>query len=128
SSNATVSPTRRATPPPGGRRSSCRPTPTFTPRPTTAVTSRRSSPGGRSRARARSPMPDAVTVRLTVNGVAHEGRCEPRKLFVDFLREDLGLPGTHLGCEHGLCGAGTILIDGEAGLPRAMLACQRAGS
>src|SRR2546426_1104738 len=128
SSSATVSPTRRSTPPPGGRRSSCRPTPTSTPRPTTAVTSRRSSPGGRSRARARSPMPDVVTVRLTVNGVAHEGRCEPRKLFVDFLREDLGLTGTHVGCEHGVCGACTILIDGEAARSCIMLAVQADGA
>ena len=59
-------------------------------------------------------MADAVTVRLTVNGVEREGRCEPRKLLADFLREDLGLTGTHVGCEHGICGACTILIDGEA--------------
>ncbi len=73
-------------------------------------------------------MPDAVTVRLTVNGVAHEGRCEPRKLFVDFLREDLGLTGTHVGCEHGVCGACTILIDGEAARSCIMLAVQADGA
>ena len=59
-------------------------------------------------------MSDPVTVRVTVNGVAHTGRCEPRKLLVDFLREDLGLTGTHVGCEHGVCGACTILFNGEA--------------
>ncbi len=53
------------------------------------------------------------TIRLTVNGKAHEGRCEPRKLLVDFLREDLGLTGTHVGCEHGVCGACTVLVNGR---------------
>ena len=52
-------------------------------------------------------------VVLTVNGQAREGRCEPRKLLVDFLREDLGLTGTHVGCEHGVCGACTVLVDGR---------------
>ena len=42
-------------------------------------------------------MPEQVEVRLTVNGKAYEGRCEPRKLLVDFIREDLGLTGTHIG-------------------------------
>ena len=73
-------------------------------------------------------MPDAVTVRLTVNGVAREGRGEPRKLFVDFLREDLGLTGTHVGCEHGICGACTILIDSEAARSCIMLAVQADGA
>jgi len=54
-----------------------------------------------------------VTVRLKVNGVAHEGRCEPRKLLVDFIREDLDLVGTHIGCEHGVCGTCTVLMNGE---------------
>ena len=57
-------------------------------------------------------MADMVTVRLNVNGVAHEGRCEPRKLLADFIREDLGLTGTHVGCEHGICGACTIMSNG----------------
>ncbi len=68
-----------------------------------------------------------VTVRLKVNGVAHEGRCEPRKLLVDFLREDLGLTGTHIGCEHGICGACTILFNGEAARSCIMLAVQADG-
>jgi len=73
-------------------------------------------------------MADAVTVRLTVNGVEREGRCEPRKLLADFLREDLGLTGTHVGCEHGICGACTILIDGEAARSCIMLAVQADGA
>src|SRR5213594_1963296 len=76
-------------PRPGAPPSSCRRTPTSTPPPTTAVTSRWCSPGGPSSARSRSPMRDPVTVRLRVNGVECQGRCEPRKLLVDFLREDL---------------------------------------
>ena len=71
---------------------------------------------------------EIATVRLTVNGVPHEGRCVPRKLLVDFLREDLGLTGTHVGCEHGICGACTILVDGEAARSCLMLAVQAAGA
>jgi len=71
---------------------------------------------------------DLVTVRLTVNGIECEGRCEPRKLLVDFLREDLGLTGTHVGCEHGICGACTILLNGEAARSCIMLAVQADGS
>jgi carbon-monoxide dehydrogenase small subunit len=69
-----------------------------------------------------------TTVRLTVNGAHHEGRCEPRKLLVDFLREDLGLTGTHVGCEHGICGACTVLVNGEAARSCLMLAVQADGS
>jgi aerobic-type carbon monoxide dehydrogenase small subunit (CoxS/CutS family) len=56
-----------------------------------------------------------MKVRLTVNGVAHERDVEPRMLLSDFLRHELGLTGTHVGCEHGVCGACTILFDGEPG-------------
>jgi aerobic-type carbon monoxide dehydrogenase small subunit (CoxS/CutS family) len=59
-------------------------------------------------------MSQLTDVHLTVNGKACTGRCEPRKLLVDFLREELRLTGTHAGCEHGICGACTILYDGEA--------------
>ena len=69
-----------------------------------------------------------VVVRVTVNGRAREGRCPPRKLLVDFLREDLGLTGTHVGCEHGICGACTILLDGEAARSCLMLAVQADGA
>jgi len=73
-------------------------------------------------------MPAVVTVRVTVNGRALEGQCEPRKLLVDFLREDLGLTGTHVGCEHGVCGACTVLLDGEAARSCLMLAVQAGGA
>src|SRR3989454_5297495 len=71
---------------------------------------------------------ELVTVRMKVNGVQHEGRCEPRKLLVDFVREDLGVTGTHVGCEHGICGACTILLDGEAARSCIMLAVQADGA
>ena len=52
-------------------------------------------------------------VRLTVNGVAHDARVPARRLLSDALRHDLGLTGTHVGCEHGVCGACTVLVDGR---------------
>jgi len=70
---------------------------------------------------------DLAPVRLTVNGQTREGHCETRKLLVDFLREDLGLTGTHVGCEHGLCGACTVLVNGEAARSCLMLAVQADG-
>ncbi|HZT52434.1 MAG TPA: (2Fe-2S)-binding protein [Stellaceae bacterium] len=73
-------------------------------------------------------MAEPVTIRLTVNGEAREGRCEPRKLLADFLREDLGLTGTHVGCEHGVCGACTIHVNGEAARSCIMLAAQAEGA
>jgi aerobic carbon-monoxide dehydrogenase small subunit len=69
-----------------------------------------------------------VAIRLTVNGQAREGRCAPRKLLVDFLREDLGLTGTHVGCEHGICGACTVLLGGEAARSCLLLAVQADGA
>jgi aerobic carbon-monoxide dehydrogenase small subunit len=71
---------------------------------------------------------EQVPVRLTVNGQPRRGQCEPRKLLVDFIREDLGLTGTHVGCEHGVCGACTILFDGEAARSCIMLAVQADGA
>ena len=59
-------------------------------------------------------MAEKQTVRLRVNGKEYEGACEPRKLLVDFIREDLRLTGTHVGCEHGVCGACTVLVDGDS--------------
>jgi aerobic-type carbon monoxide dehydrogenase small subunit (CoxS/CutS family) len=52
-------------------------------------------------------------VRLTVNGTERQARVPPRLLLADLLREEFGLTGTHLGCEHGACGACTVLVDGE---------------
>lgn len=53
-------------------------------------------------------------ITMDVNGSTVRGRVEPRKTLADFLREDLGLTGTHLGCEHGVCGACTIMLDGQS--------------
>ena len=53
------------------------------------------------------------TVRLTVNGAAHAVTVEPRRTLADVLREELNLTGTHIGCEHGVCGACTVLWDGQ---------------
>lgn len=58
-------------------------------------------------------MKDQHLVSLTVNGREHELVVESRKTLADVLRQDLGLTGTHLGCEHGICGACTVLVDGE---------------
>jgi aerobic-type carbon monoxide dehydrogenase small subunit (CoxS/CutS family) len=66
-------------------------------------------------------------IRVTVNGVAHEALVEPRTTLVDFLRGQLGLCGTHVGCEHGVCGACTILLDGKAVRSCLMLAVQADG-
>ena len=60
------------------------------------------------------PDEDEVLVEMTVNGEDRRGRVEPRRTLADFLREDCRLTGTHLGCEHGVCGACTVLVDGAA--------------
>jgi aerobic-type carbon monoxide dehydrogenase small subunit (CoxS/CutS family) len=73
-------------------------------------------------------MPEEFAIRLTVNGKTYRGRCEPRRLLVDFLREDLGLTGTHIGCEHGICGACTIFFNGEAARSCLMFAVQADGA
>jgi carbon-monoxide dehydrogenase small subunit len=52
-------------------------------------------------------------IQVRVNGSTKEGFVEPRRTLVDFIREDLELTGTHIGCEHGVCGACTVLLDGE---------------
>lgn len=59
-------------------------------------------------------MAQTIKINVTVNGKQYEREVEPRLLLSDFIRHDLGLTGTHVGCEHGLCGACTILMDGEA--------------
>ena len=70
-------------------------------------------------------MPD---ISLTVNGAARTGSPEARKTLADFLRDDLSLTGTHLGCEHGVCGACTVILDGRPVRSCLMLAVQAAGS
>ncbi len=64
------------------------------------------------------------TVRLTLNGRARSGQARPRLLLSDFLRQELGATGTHVGCEHGVCGACTVRIDGVAARACLTLAVQ----
>jgi len=68
------------------------------------------------------------TIKLRVNGQDYEGTVEVRKTLVDFLREDLVLTGTNVGCEHGVCGACTILMNGETVRSCIMLAAQAEGA
>ena len=68
-----------------------------------------------------------TTVTMTVNGNSRRVTVEPRKTLADVVREDLGLTGTHLGCEHGACGACTLLVDGEAVRSCLMFAVQADG-
>ena len=70
---------------------------------------------------------DRVAVRLTLNGVARTGHATPRLLLSDFLRHELGATGTHVGCEHGVCGACTVQVDGRAARSCLMLAVQAEG-
>jgi carbon-monoxide dehydrogenase small subunit len=72
-------------------------------------------------------LPPSVHLRLSVNGVEHKVWVEPRKTLADALREDLRLTGTHLGCEQGVCGACTVLMDGKAVRACLMFAVQCEG-
>jgi carbon-monoxide dehydrogenase small subunit len=67
-------------------------------------------------------------ITLVVNGVRRSRSVEVRKHLGDFLRQDLGLTGTHLGCEHGVCGACTVIVDGEVARSCLMLAVQADGT
>ena len=67
-------------------------------------------------------------IRMTINGSSYDALVEPRTTLVDFLRADLGLTGTHVGCEHGVCGACTVLVDGKAVRSCIMLAVQADGA
>ena len=67
-------------------------------------------------------------IKVTVNGEGYEREVEPRMLLADFLRHELGLTGTHVGCEHGVCGACTVLINGNTARSCLMLAVQADGS
>jgi carbon-monoxide dehydrogenase small subunit len=66
-------------------------------------------------------------VSLSVNGRRYELSVEPRRTLADALREDCGLPGTHVGCEHGMCGACTVVLDGEPVRSCLLFAVQCAG-
>ena len=72
-------------------------------------------------------MPKLFDLALTVNGTRFEQAVEPRTLLSDFLRHDLGLTGTHVACEHGVCGACTVLLDGEPVRSCLVLAVQAHG-
>ena len=67
-------------------------------------------------------------VRITVNGREHHAEVAPRLTLADFLREDLDLTATHLGCEHGVCGACTVLVDGASARACLTLAVQADGA
>jgi carbon-monoxide dehydrogenase small subunit len=71
---------------------------------------------------------DFLTVRLTVNGVTHRLGVEPRRLLVDVLREDLGLTGTNVGCNQGVCGSCTVLVGGRSARSCLMFAVQAEGA
>ena len=59
-------------------------------------------------------MTQKISITVTVNGLAETAEVEPRLLLADFLRENLDLTGTHVGCEHGICGACTVLMNGDS--------------
>ena len=72
-------------------------------------------------------MTDKTAITLTINGHDHAIQVEPRRTLVDAIREDCGQTGTHIGCEHGICGACTVIIDGEPLRSCLMFAVQAAG-
>ncbi len=72
-------------------------------------------------------MSDLHTIRVTVNGTTYERTVESRMLLSDFIRHELGLTGTHVGCEHGVCGACTVLLDGKPVRSCLMFAVQADG-
>ena len=73
-------------------------------------------------------MADSRSVRVKVNGIAYERNVEVRITLADFIRHDLQLTGTHVGCEHGVCGACTVLVDGRSVRSCLMLAVQAQGT
>jgi carbon-monoxide dehydrogenase small subunit len=72
-------------------------------------------------------MSDKVEIRLDLNGRPYRVRVEPRRTLADAIRDDCGLTGTHLGCEHGVCGACTVIVDGEVVRACLMFAVQAEG-
>ena len=73
-------------------------------------------------------MTTEIELHLTVNGTPASGRVEPRVSLADFLREHLDLTGTHIGCEHGVCGACTVIVDGASARGCLMFAVQAEGA
>jgi len=73
-------------------------------------------------------MTDTRKITVTVNGERLTGEAEPRMLLVDFLRDELRRTGTHVGCEHGVCGACTVIVDGDAARSCLMFAVQADGA
>jgi carbon-monoxide dehydrogenase small subunit len=73
-------------------------------------------------------MTEHVEIALTINGRHHGVRAEPRRTLLDAIRDDCGLTGTHMGCEHGVCGACTVLLDGAPVRSCLMFAVQAQGS
>jgi carbon-monoxide dehydrogenase small subunit len=72
-------------------------------------------------------MTDKIAITLTINGRAHAIRVEPRRILADAIREECGQTGTHLGCEHGVCGACTVILDDEPVRACLMFAVQAHG-
>ena len=73
-------------------------------------------------------MTEMISITLRVNGSERTAAVEPRRSLVDFLRHDLGLVGTHVGCEHGVCGACTVMLDGRTVRSCLLFAAQADGS
>jgi len=73
-------------------------------------------------------MTERAEITLTVNGQSHSIRVEVRRTLVDAIREDCGQTGTHIGCEHGVCGACTVIVDGQAVRSCLLLAVQADGA
>jgi aerobic carbon-monoxide dehydrogenase small subunit len=71
---------------------------------------------------------DKISITLSVNGASHQASVEPRLSLADCLRHEMGLTGTHVGCEHGVCGACTVLIDGQTMRACLVLAVQAQGA
>ena len=72
-------------------------------------------------------MSEKTDITLTINGRAHSIKVEPRRTLADAIREDCGQTGTHIGCEHGICGACTVIVDGEPVRSCLMFAVQAPG-
>ena len=75
-----------------------------------------------------TPIGQTAPIGVTINGSTESLNVEPRRSLADVIREDVGLTGTHLGCEHGVCGACTVLVDGEPARSCLMLAVQADGA